>query len=285
MPSPASATRAAPECVTLPAREGARPSGEAAGAGLPGQRAGPAARRAGLRLVDRARARPGARLRDLADEAICRASIARGWTTGFTNYRFAIPHSAGGSGRAIYNDVDQIYLADPAELFDRRLGGHGYARDRARRLVGDAARLRAHGGASGRSSARSASARPSCSRAALADPGLIRRARRAGTCATARTAAERSKLLHFTTLHTQPWRPFPEQFVYQENPSREALARRSSARPTPPASSVLTRARPSELSRWRARRGSPPAGSKTRPTSDVPPGRARRALRARGRRR
>ena len=41
----------------------------------------------------------------------------RGWTTGFTNYRFAIPHFAGRHGRAIYNDVDQIYLADPAELF------------------------------------------------------------------------------------------------------------------------------------------------------------------------
>ena len=30
------------------------------------------------------------------------------WLTGFTNYRFAIPHLAGGAGRAIYNDVDQI---------------------------------------------------------------------------------------------------------------------------------------------------------------------------------
>ncbi|TFG61325.1 MAG: hypothetical protein E4H32_07520, partial [Nitrospirales bacterium] len=33
----------------------------------------------------------------------------RRWLTGFTNYRFAIPELAGGSGRAIYNDVDQIY--------------------------------------------------------------------------------------------------------------------------------------------------------------------------------
>src|SRR5687767_7203974 len=37
----------------------------------------------------------------------------RGWRTGFTNYRFAIPELAGRRGRAIYNDVDQIYLADP----------------------------------------------------------------------------------------------------------------------------------------------------------------------------
>ena len=48
------------------------------------------------------------------------------WNTGFTNYRFAVPHFAGYRGRAIYNDVDQIYLADPAELFDAELGDHGY---------------------------------------------------------------------------------------------------------------------------------------------------------------
>ena len=39
----------------------------------------------------------------------------RRWLTGFTNYRFAIPDFAGGSGRAIYNDGDRIYLSDPGE--------------------------------------------------------------------------------------------------------------------------------------------------------------------------
>ena len=47
------------------------------------------------------------------------------WATGFTNYRFAIPHLAGEGGRAIYNDVDQIYLRDPTELFDADMQGYG----------------------------------------------------------------------------------------------------------------------------------------------------------------
>ena len=51
---------------------------------------------------------------------------SRRWLTGFTNYRFAIPHFAGGEGRAIYNDVDQVYLEDPGQLFDSGLGEHGY---------------------------------------------------------------------------------------------------------------------------------------------------------------
>src|SRR5262245_42024078 len=50
----------------------------------------------------------------------------RGWRTGFTNYRFAVPDYAGRSGKAIYNDVDQIYLADPALMFDLDLGDCGY---------------------------------------------------------------------------------------------------------------------------------------------------------------
>ena len=50
----------------------------------------------------------------------------RMWLTGFTNYRFAIPHFAGGRGRAIWNDVDQVYVSDPAEFFDLDLAGHGF---------------------------------------------------------------------------------------------------------------------------------------------------------------
>src|SRR3546814_19843722 len=47
------------------------------------------------------------------------------WKTGFTNYRYAIPDLAGKAGRAIYNDVDQVYLADPAQLFDMDMQGPG----------------------------------------------------------------------------------------------------------------------------------------------------------------
>ena len=50
----------------------------------------------------------------------------QGWLTGFTNYRFAIPHFAAGYGKALYNDVDQVYLSDPGELFDVDLGEHGF---------------------------------------------------------------------------------------------------------------------------------------------------------------
>ncbi|MEE9346258.1 MAG: hypothetical protein V3U88_11685, partial [Methylococcales bacterium] len=47
----------------------------------------------------------------------------RGWNSAFSGYRYAIPALAEGAGRAIYNDVNQIYLSDPAELFDCDMQG------------------------------------------------------------------------------------------------------------------------------------------------------------------
>ena len=142
-----------------------------------------------------------------------------GWLTGFTNYRFAIPHFAGKAGRAIYNDVDQIYLADPAELFDADMGGHGILAISPTGRLDTSVML------------------IDCTRMAplwtlnrarrKRKNGLIRKARAAdgaiGVLApewNARDeeyAPKRSKLLHYTTLHMQPWRPFPERFVYQRN--------------------------------------------------------------------
>jgi hypothetical protein len=47
------------------------------------------------------------------------------WKTGSSGYRYGVPTLAGGAGRAIYNDMNQIYLADPGELFDLDMRGAG----------------------------------------------------------------------------------------------------------------------------------------------------------------
>ena len=152
------------------------------------------------------------------------------WLTGFTNYRFAIPHFAGNQGRAIYNDVDQIYLSDPAELFDRDIGGHGFmsiangaAGEDRRRHLGHADRLRAHGAAVDH---RGRPARPQ-ERADQAGPavsGLWGPIEPEWNSRDSEYVAGKSKVLHYTALHLQPWRPFPRQFVYQTNPGRPCLA-------------------------------------------------------------
>ncbi len=141
-----------------------------------------------------------------------------GWTTGFTNHRFAIPHYAGGAGRAIYNDTDQIYLRDPAELFDLDLGSHGYLAIAEREtsvMLLDCERMASiwtlH-------DAQHRSKR-TLIRKALAVPGLWGDLDGGWNCRDEdEYSVETASCYHFTTLHTQPWRPFPDRFVYHEHP-------------------------------------------------------------------
>ena len=146
----------------------------------------------------------------------------RRWLTGFTNYRYAIPHFAGGVGRAIWNDVDQIYLIDPGELFDTEMADHGFLtipRLSSKRRVDSSVMLI--------DCARMAPVWPlretqrESSKLlldrALAVPGLW------GDLAPEWNARDeeyeegQSKLIHYTVLHTQPWQPLPKVFVYQRN--------------------------------------------------------------------
>src|SRR5262245_38857661 len=167
----------------------------------------------------------------------------RGWTTGFTNYRFAVPDFAGGSGRAVYNDVDQIYLADPGPLFDAALGGHGclaVAPDDPSVMLLDCARMSSIWTLDG---ARN-STKPELIRRALAVPGLYGPLAPEWNARDEEYAPGQSKCLHYTALHTQPWRPFPERFVYQAHPHAEPWLRLE-AEADAAGYRVFTRERPS----------------------------------------
>jgi uncharacterized protein len=139
------------------------------------------------------------------------------WLTGFTNYRFAIPSLCGYQGRAIYNDTDQVYLRDPAELFDQELGEAGFLaisdRDTSVMLI-DCARMAQPWDAE---SVRRLSRKQLEARARQA--GLWGRMDSGWNARDAEYEPGASSLVHFTTLHTQPWWPFPEQFVYFDNPT------------------------------------------------------------------
>jgi len=144
----------------------------------------------------------------------------RGWLTGFTNFRFLIPELTGGTGRAIYNDVDQIYLSDPAELFDTPMNEHGFLsindRDTSVMLI-DCAKMRLVWTPTRAKEWR----RKRVEAKARALPGCWGRLGGYWNARDTEYVAGHSKLIHFTTIHTQPWRPFPEQYVYQHNPVGE----------------------------------------------------------------
>jgi mitochondrial fission protein ELM1 len=142
------------------------------------------------------------------------------WRTGFTNYRFAIPDLAGRHGRALYNDVDQIYTADPAPLFDQPMGEHGYLalspKETAVMLI-DCERMHQCWNMEGAATQR----KKTLHALAAAIPDCW------GTLDAVWHARDmeykhgESRLLHYTTLHLQPWRPLPAQYSYLIHPYAE----------------------------------------------------------------
>jgi len=141
----------------------------------------------------------------------------RFWLTGFTNYRFAIPHYAGNTGRAIYNDVDQIYLKDPAEMFDLEMGEHAYlsidAGDTSVALY-DCEKMSKLWTLK---DAQTGSKNPLHARASGV-PGQWGILDRKWNARDRDYVPGESGVLHYTALHRQPWHPFPKLFAYQANP-------------------------------------------------------------------
>ncbi len=139
------------------------------------------------------------------------------WITGFTGYRFAIPYFCDYKGRALYNDVDQIWLTDPADVFDRNMGDAGFVsindHDTSVMLV-DCQRM---ADVWNRDAIAGKSRKIIESRAR--DAGLWGPLENRYNARDKEYEPGRSDCVHFTTLHTQPWRPFPDQYVYDNNPT------------------------------------------------------------------
>ncbi|MFZ1745783.1 MAG: ELM1/GtrOC1 family putative glycosyltransferase [Nitrospirales bacterium] len=139
------------------------------------------------------------------------------WLTGFTNYRFAIPELAGSCGRAIYNDVDQVYLTDPGELFDHNLQEHGFltiAPNDTSVMVMDCRKMAAVWSLEAAKFER----KNAQIQRALDTPNLWGKLEAEWNARDEEYQPGHSKILHYTALHTQPWHPFPNQFVYQHSP-------------------------------------------------------------------
>ncbi|MDB4542879.1 hypothetical protein N9241_01410 [bacterium] len=142
------------------------------------------------------------------------------WKTGFTAYRYAIPGFTGYQGRAIYNDVDQIYLRDPGALLDEDMHGAGVlaveSRDTSVMLL-DCQKLQGIWTLEGvkESPARglhTAMLRQVRHHQLISDlPGHW-------NSRDHEYHPQSSSLLHYTILHTQPWQPFPRELRYRDNP-------------------------------------------------------------------
>jgi mitochondrial fission protein ELM1 len=141
----------------------------------------------------------------------------RRWLTGFTNYRFAIPEFAHGSGRAIFNDVDQIYLTDPGELFDINIEEHGFltiAENDSSVMVMDCEKMLSVWTLERAQHER----KNTLLQDALSINNLWGKLAPEWNARDEEYVPGKSKVLHYTALHTQPWHPLPQNYSYQKNP-------------------------------------------------------------------
>ena len=235
--------RAQPECVVLGVREGVAPSPKPPVRIFLGtEDAQYRAERVFFWSIEQVR-EPG-RIYEIYLMKELLGFDRRRWLTGFTNYRLAIPDFAGRFGKAIYNDVDQVYLGDPGELFDADLGEHGFLalteHDTAVMLI-DCARM-----ASVWSLAEAQRQRRSfMERKARAISGLYGRLDPVWHARDGEYVPGRSKLLHYTAIHLQPWQPTPHRYAYQHNPAGRVWLDMERAADAA-AYQIFTAARPSE---------------------------------------
>ena len=143
------------------------------------------------------------------------------WKTGFTAYRYAIPELAGFKGRAIYNDVDQIYLEDPAILQAEEMSGAAVlavgSRDTSVMLIDCG--IMSHTWTLAKIHA-SPTGRVHATMLNLAqENNVIADLPAQWNSRDHEYDLNSSKLLHYTILHTQPWKPFPMDLRYRKNPN------------------------------------------------------------------
>ncbi|MCZ6500105.1 MAG: ELM1/GtrOC1 family putative glycosyltransferase [Gammaproteobacteria bacterium] len=211
----ATQVRAEPDVIVLPVRAGVPPCGKPPVRIFLGtENAQYKAERVFIWSIEQVR--DPARVYEIYLMKHFRGFSPRFWLTGFTNYRFAIPHFAGKTGRAIYNDVDQIYLKDPAELFDLDMNGHGYlAIDPGDISVAlfDCEKMAQIWTLDDAQKGRK---NPLLARASSTQ-GLWGKMAGIWNARDREYVPGQSGVLHYTAMHKQPWHPFPNTFVYQAN--------------------------------------------------------------------
>lgn len=118
------------------------------------------------------------------------------WATPFTMFRWMVPGECE-EGRAIYLDADMLALSDLGELVRWNLEGHWCAYPKRPDVIvwdcGNATELDARG------------------LYKVAKHHRVRLPRQWDHCDK---LEKDTKLLHFTCLRTQPWKPYPDRYPY-----------------------------------------------------------------------
>ncbi len=171
--------------------------------------------------IGRKAAEPAQRGRDEKGNAV--------WFTDFTNFRWAIPELCGFKGRAIYNDVDQIYLKNPRELMDLEMGGAAVlsvTTNETSVLLFDCEKFKDIEGWPTLEEMKGLGWSIQHYIAFLRDAGAFGQLPTLWNCLDGNFYQDGyTGLIHYTDMGSQPWYPYPERLQYRrhKNPQMELL--------------------------------------------------------------
>jgi hypothetical protein len=147
-----------------------------------------------------------------------------GWKTNFSAFRWAIPELCKFSGKAIYLDVDQIVLKDIKQMWDLDLGGYAALAINPLRTDVMLMDCQKFGGDWWkRIAAMKPSGKSQKSYRKLVDSkygigpldGIYNCLDGIGW------DSDKTRLVHYTKMSTQPWRPFPQNLDYKRHANSE----------------------------------------------------------------
>lgn len=146
-----------------------------------------------------------------------RQNSGEGWKTNFSCYRWAIPELCEFSGKAIYLDVDQIVLKDIRKMWELDTGEFGVLSITPEKtdvmLINCAKFIDSWW-------PRLETMKPSGKhqkhyRCTVQSRGLIGRLDADYNCLDGEGFSETTRLVHYTKMSTQPWRPSPDSIKYK----------------------------------------------------------------------
>jgi hypothetical protein len=139
-----------------------------------------------------------------------------GWGTAFSIFRFTIPERCGFEGRAIYMDSDMLVLGDVRELWELPLPKPWVSINERRTCVSVMDCSQLEGVFPSMEEMKQAGQGTAHYRRMLVQKGLLSPTLpKAWNCMD--DVPSGCKLLHFTDMTTQPWRPWPEFINYRQH--------------------------------------------------------------------
>lgn len=144
------------------------------------------------------------------------------WFTDFTCFRWATPEKCGFKGRAIYNDVDQIYLGDVKELWDLDMDGKAVlslTTNETSVLLFDCEKFADLDWWPSIQEMKDSNWGIKHYNQLLWSHDMFGFLPTRWNCLDGRGYKENwTRLIHYTDMSSQPWRPYPERLSYHTHP-------------------------------------------------------------------